>query len=393
MPTCTWLNINRNIALRACLGLMLILSAVFVRAEIYTWTDELGQVHFSDQKDAGKSNVKQVEVAAIGLPRFPYTRYQPLPVKPGQSARSLELAPLRYNLPQNHKLGYYYHGKDCVSPQLMVWGEWREQYPQGLPKDAKVIATLWQSLKQLGYQGTEQTVLGGSKKVLIVPEVVELEVNACVTEVKVGANPDYHAWSFNQANARVKVNWQLYSGDQEEMLLSQITLGVSGDVASNLMMADAVRSSIEESLNNLLSQPQVAERLVEGAEKPGLLQQLSALLQRKSAGNARLAQVMAAITPLKVVLLEYYQMEGRWPRSFREVGIDPDSLHQSGIIKGIELEPNGSLWVDISPGFSQGDYLRFFAQPAMGGMAINWKCASSLDATEYADWFQQCMGL
>lgn len=92
---------------------------------------------------------------------------------------------------------------------------------------------------------------------------------------------------------------------------------------------------------------------------------------------ARLAGVVQNMAPLKLMLTEHYQVNGEWPESVEELGLEPDRLHARGIEK-IELLPGGGIRAHLSADFGNGRTLDLVPAEQMDGLSTRWNCRTNL---------------
>ncbi len=84
------------------------------------------------------------------------------------------------------------------------------------------------------------------------------------------------------------------------------------------------------------AQRQVAKSVNTAGSDTGLFSQLSHLpkiIYDKAFHSSKLAKIITLVNPLKVLLIEYYMSEGRWPDTFVDLHIDPGELHEPGLLR------------------------------------------------------------
>lgn len=99
--------------------------------------------------------------------------------------------------------------------------------------------------------------------------------------------------------------------------------------------------------------------------------------------NERAALVMDAVrraTMFRVVLTEYHQTNGRWPRDADEAGLPVSEETRGGAVQGIELGPQGTVTVRLDRRFGRDGAIVLTpdAQGATG--ALDWRCEVRGDA-------------
>ena len=122
----------------------------------------------------------------------------------------------------------------------------------------------------------------------------------------------------------------------------------------------------------------------------------SAEAQHRRASIA--ASILAEINPIRIMVVEHYLAEGRYPRSFEAIGLRRDDMRTARFVADTVLGPAGEIIVksDDSPG--EPFYLVLVPEQRMGGMSVHWNCRSSTefrhlgacsagDVTEYLRYF------
>ena len=95
--------------------------------------------------------------------------------------------------------------------------------------------------------------------------------------------------------------------------------------------------------------------------------------QQKAILVARLSQVLASLSPIKIKLTEFYMSAGAWPENFHSIKLNPKSLKSSLINKTI-LDKNGRIKVELNSSFGQRKQLWLYPEPVMDGTLIEWPC-------------------
>jgi len=95
--------------------------------------------------------------------------------------------------------------------------------------------------------------------------------------------------------------------------------------------------------------------------------------QKKAVLVARLSQVLASLSPIKVKMTEHYMQAGSWPESFHTIKLNPKSLKSSLINKTV-LDKKGRIKVELNTSFGDRKKLWIFPEPVMGGTLIEWQC-------------------
>lgn len=95
--------------------------------------------------------------------------------------------------------------------------------------------------------------------------------------------------------------------------------------------------------------------------------------------QARVAQAMALVSPVKVMVVESYMEEGRWPTDIAALIPDAANLREPGVVDRVALGQAGEIVVTLSPRLSPKGWLRL--TPANRSVAVTWSCSSNLPAS------------
>lgn len=95
--------------------------------------------------------------------------------------------------------------------------------------------------------------------------------------------------------------------------------------------------------------------------------------------KAQFSQVFAIVSPVRLVVIEYYMTEGRFPISLKELGFDAKSFDTGALIENIQLSKMGEIHITLDANtFGKGKYLIYTPKDIMGGMNIQWSCSSNM---------------
>ncbi len=95
--------------------------------------------------------------------------------------------------------------------------------------------------------------------------------------------------------------------------------------------------------------------------------------------QANLTQALSALTAVKLMVTEYYLVNGRWPASLRDLGFEPRSMHNRQI-REVEILPGGGIRALLDELFGPRKRLTLRPQEAMGGTQLEWSCSVNLPA-------------
>ena len=95
--------------------------------------------------------------------------------------------------------------------------------------------------------------------------------------------------------------------------------------------------------------------------------------------NAHFAGAYVAISSLRMLLLQFRQMEGSYPDDFSQVGVDEEQLVDGQYITGVDLLEGGVLRAHLESGvFGEGAAIVLKPVDVMSGMQTRWLCSTTV---------------
>ena len=103
---------------------------------------------------------------------------------------------------------------------------------------------------------------------------------------------------------------------------------------------------------------------------------------------AAFAQVMALLSPFKMRMMEHYMMEGRYPMSLQDLGLNPIDMKNSSYISNLTIGDKGKIYVQGNETIGLDTVIMIRPEQTLGGMGNEWKCVTnvklrSLDYCQY----------
>jgi len=105
----------------------------------------------------------------------------------------------------------------------------------------------------------------------------------------------------------------------------------------------------------------------------------AAVAERQTLLRAKLATALAQLAPIKTMMTEHYLVNGEWPASPADVGLDAAEL-TSSVIAGVSFELGGVIVARLTSEVGDYSVLRLVPQPVMGGTSLEWRCRANLSA-------------
>ncbi|MCK5902059.1 MAG: hypothetical protein KAG28_02830 [Cocleimonas sp.] len=95
-------------------------------------------------------------------------------------------------------------------------------------------------------------------------------------------------------------------------------------------------------------------------------------------GKVKLSHVLVMITPIKLMLTEYYMDQGVFPSSLKSIGLDRNEMKTGQGIDDLMIIEGGGILVKLNA--SIGDRLILILSPkiTLGGMNFEWQCETNI---------------
>lgn len=92
--------------------------------------------------------------------------------------------------------------------------------------------------------------------------------------------------------------------------------------------------------------------------------------------KTNLVNVLVAITPIKVMLMEFYADKGDYPETLEQIGLDRNEMKTGKGINDLILE-KGSIIVKLDESVGDNIILVLSPEVTMGGMRTEWQCKTN----------------
>lgn len=380
------------------LALMAVLSPAWADGQLYQWKDASGRVHFSDSAPAADPVSSSRSLAREpSLPRV--SNYPPVALSGGKRH------PLAVSLPDYSalqgaaELGKLYVAGDCIHPTSLGWKELQGPGSIFMEGNRRFLAeSIAGVLKAQGYDAEVAASedrwqgLAAAGAMRLIPRVVAVDIRVCAPrytglQVRQGDIRRLVQVSGERAGSWMKIRWELWRNNGQVPLRIFETEGSLMQWQGGTSLWNVMHESARHATRNLTGFPALGQSLLVTApvvakataaeSSPGLAGLMDDLNARYVL-QARVANVLSIISPFKVMLVEYFQSEGRWPTDISVLEPNPSRRQQPGLVDEVALGAEGELIVSLSPKLYPRGYLRL--KPVEGGMAISWSCRSNLPA-------------
>lgn len=124
--------------------------------------------------------------------------------------------------------------------------------------------------------------------------------------------------------------------------------------------------------------------VIEGAGAPplesdGQLPPIARQMQEAYIQRAAVAQVIASLSMIKVMLMEHYLSTGKYPENIEILGLKKEEMNDGRYIEQVGLLRNGIILAKLSGFFGVGKLLALVPESIMGGTQVRWQCVSNIE--------------
>jgi hypothetical protein len=95
--------------------------------------------------------------------------------------------------------------------------------------------------------------------------------------------------------------------------------------------------------------------------------------------KANLASVLAAVSPLKMQIMMYYQETGELPKNPGDIELSAFDLAEHKQIESSYLTTEGAIGVQLSEIFGKDKYLEISPHSSKNGAFIKWNCHTNIN--------------
>jgi len=400
---------SRKIPSAIALLITLALAAFNSQAQLYKWVDENGEIHYSDKEPGEEidSKVLPQRQTSGGQSRQTATSSSKPIIRPYEkTARKLHLLDTRYlwkseaYVNQTTKIGVFHTGKGCTSRGAMNTPDIFVYHKSLFPSESDLTYRINKIINGLDYD-SERTekyrLLGRLKKtggLSLHTEIIAMDINSCAPGIRQSERlkkmDRISSHRFSKNRIKLQVAWQLRNNRDQDVIYEVTTAGNYNGWSQSTSSKNAIGNALESAVLALFSDRDfIAWILVEGdgaepdAAPPSVTNRY--LLQ------AHAAQVFSEITVVKIGALEHFMMEGDWPDSLPAIGIPDSIFNNSEAIAHVNLQPDGSIVVELTELFGSDKIITLSPEANDGNMGLNrWHCSSNLDSSYLP---QSCEGL
>ncbi len=341
--------------------------------------------------------------------RKQYRPVQPQPRDPGSEGRKILLVlddrPWQ-GLPKGQPVGMLALGRGCSPLHSRIWPQDYNRYKPLYAEPIALNSAIARAVKTLDHpfvQTSPAERLRLKRKLglpLLQAEIVGLTYDSCapkLTPDQLAKNPLPHR--FTRHRALVELRWRLYGRDEGKPLLETTSLGLADSWQIDSQGRRILTQAVEDATRRLFAQPRVLRLLQspalpeqaadgeDGDKSPGFFSRLFSGFGNddspragKHVVQAQVGKVLADLQNLRYAMIEYMEVNGRWPTRFEEIRADRGSLLKNPAIDEISLQPDGGILVELPERMGRNRLLRYgpIGDDDGPGKLGRWSCRSNL---------------
>ncbi|MDO3387370.1 DUF4124 domain-containing protein [Gilvimarinus sp. SDUM040013] len=388
-------------------GIGLSLSALSI-AQVYTWKDESGKVHYSDQRRADNAEATQIDIGAMPPPILVNAL---APVSFSKNAAPLVLDGFYYAQTvsvSEKELITYYFGGDCVSPTSQDFNQLRTTYPNVLREEKNLMADVFRAFRLQGYgnlyrSGHYSTPdLSAVNAVTLSGEIVDLSINACRSQLMSGARTgdleNSSVGQFDLLNAWLQVRWRVSLAGESTPLFEIETEGMAATrLQERLGLTSAVRVAFEMAVNNLIAREDFRQSVTFPGDRnaydvttkeprhvddePLAVNPLDTerKLYERALLQSSFSQALQRLSLLKIGVAEYFHIQGSMPLTIDDLGYNAKAISANRYIDSVKMRAPGVIYAELSEEHFPGSHFIELAPEVEEGFSyIQWACLTSM---------------
>ncbi|WP_049723528.1 DUF4124 domain-containing protein [Gilvimarinus polysaccharolyticus] len=385
------------------LGLLIaLLNASVAQAQIYSWTDANGRVHYSDQATDKNAVLQSIDVGTMPAPKMIETAKPALFVPP---LYPLIVAQFEYSealLNNSKSAARFYFGGDCVSPTALRLEALFTRLPSVVRTPEQLQVDMFRAIRRLGHTSlyraghyTGANVDATAARYLRA-QIIDFDIATCradgassssSSELKEMMMP-----KFKIANGWLKVRWQLSDTPNGEPLFSIITEGSAAtQINMDVNLQSVMRESFMAAAANALNDDHLRQALAINRDTipadnnaPSSAPQPSPTAtnwaEQQLLRQTNFVAALSELSIVKTMVAEYYQMRGVMPASISVLGITSETVQSSAYLSALQMQAPGVIYAELNAGkFSAGQFIELTPEISKGFTLIEWHCETSVD--------------
>lgn len=95
----------------------------------------------------------------------------------------------------------------------------------------------------------------------------------------------------------------------------------------------------------------------------------------------KIATAISALTPIRIMTMDYHSVNGDWPTQLSDIGLDKDNM-KSSTVDSVKMGGNGDFAAELNESFGDNKLIVFRPESVMGGTSIEWKCFANFTSEQ-----------
>jgi len=300
------------------------------------------------------------------------------------------------------EIGIYAYGEECRAYKGKLWPQDLNENPSSFVNNTAFIAAQAKIINSLAYkyQVTDKyNVLNLQRKIgglSLSSEIVSLRYDSCAPEINAKqalSGQKISSRKFKHNRAIVAIKWTLIGDDESDVRYQGVTEGLGDSWLRNSKGSKILSLAIESATTQLFAQQEFIDKLVvrKPKEEKGFFSKLFSSSNSNdetvepSSGKldtygsfkirAYTANVLSEITPLKIMVTEFYMSNGMWPSSLSDLGIS-DSMFSNSTISHVGIQSDGSILAELKATMGKDKIIKL--TPSNSASSIRWQCTSNI---------------
>ena len=384
-------------------SLSLIVFSEISNAELYKWVDDDGNTHYSDKVPEKNTNSEAIPVT-INTPSSQRPASGKVILKPYEkAAKKLHILDTTYLWKKESykaktvKLGVYNTGRGCTSRGAINTPDVFIHHEDLLPNETAMAYRIRKTINGLDYDsertGKRELIprLKKTNGLSLRSEMVQMDFSTCAPRVsqknqltRISKLPIN---KFSKHRLKLQILWTLKSNRDQDLIYQTTTEGHYNGWQKSGSSRKAVENAIESSVLKLFSDQSFVDKIL--LNDSSITTEIPAQETETPVPpvNTEIDYVMRALTgqafyelsPLKIYLIQFYQMQNEWPGSLQDMQLSERMYAGSKTISHVSFEPDGSIAAELTEVFGANKTMTIYpVQDSLDTGWVRWNCSTNL---------------
>ncbi len=97
------------------------------------------------------------------------------------------------------------------------------------------------------------------------------------------------------------------------------------------------------------------------------------------------SQAVSVMTPFKMMMTEYYHMEGEYPDSLQKIGLRPEDMKTSAYVSDMTIGAGGEIYAQGNQDLGLDTVIMLKPDLTLGGYMHEWSCSTNIRDIDYCE--------